>query len=208
MRQLLILMATSSFLLYACGSQQDSGDASKQEPPQIDTAAMLSTGTQIAMATFGVLSAELSAAMARGGVAEAAPYCQLNALSIADSLSQLHGASIRRVTDKTRNPLDSLNATERPVFESYAQAHQKGEKLKPQLVQSGGGAYVFAPIITQEFCLSCHGVPGEDIAAADLEVIESLYPNDRATGYRAGELRGMWSLYFDEASLLFKDAEE
>src|SRR5690606_15423874 len=89
MRQLLILMATSSFLLYACGSQQDSGDASKQEPPQIDTAAMLSTGTQIAMATFGVLSAELSAAMARGGVAEAAPYCQLNALPIADSLSQV-----------------------------------------------------------------------------------------------------------------------
>jgi hypothetical protein len=45
----------------------------------------------------------------------------------------------------------------------------------------------------QEFCLACHG-PADSISAAVKQVIAARYPEDRATDYRLGELRGAISV--------------
>jgi hypothetical protein len=45
----------------------------------------------------------------------------------------------------------------------------------------------------QEFCLACHG-PADSIAPAVKQVITARYPNDQATGYAIGELRGAISV--------------
>ena len=44
----------------------------------------------------------------------------------------------------------------------------------------------------QPLCLKCHGQPEREIAPSTMEVLRRLYPEDRATGFRLGELRGMW----------------
>jgi hypothetical protein len=42
-------------------------------------------------------------------------------------------------------------------------------------------------------CLSCHG-PREAIVPAVVSSLEARYPDDRATGYAAGDLRGaLWA---------------
>ncbi len=45
------------------------------------------------------------------------------------------------------------------------------------------------PIGTQPMCLTCHG-PRESIDTAIVDVLESAYPDGRAVGFAAGDLRG------------------
>jgi len=44
-------------------------------------------------------------------------------------------------------------------------------------------------IVTQQLCVNCHGKP-EDIPTPLLEKIRAEYPEDQATGYSVGKLRG------------------
>jgi hypothetical protein len=41
-----------------------------------------------------------------------------------------------------------------------------------------------------DLCLQCHGT-ADTIAPEVRQAIETLYPNDLATGYTVGELRGL-----------------
>ena len=50
-------------------------------------------------------------------------------------------------------------------------------------------ARVLQPIVIAEPCLACHGA-AETIAPAVTEVLAARYPNDRATGYALGDMRG------------------
>jgi hypothetical protein len=42
---------------------------------------------------------------------------------------------------------------------------------------------------TQPLCLNCHGSP-EQLTPAVLEKLKALYPDDKAVGYRPGDIRG------------------
>lgn len=51
--------------------------------------------------------------------------------------------------------------------------------------------HYFQRIVTREMCLQCHG----DLQTVDLELwkqIRIAYPYDKATGYKVGDLRGMF----------------
>jgi hypothetical protein len=45
--------------------------------------------------------------------------------------------------------------------------------------------------------LNCHGVIGKNIDSTVYKTIKDFYPNDAATGYKLGDLRGMWSIKFN-----------
>jgi hypothetical protein len=45
-------------------------------------------------------------------------------------------------------------------------------------------------------CLACHGDPQKDIQPAVLQTISKLYPDDKAIGYKEGDLRGAWHIIF------------
>ena len=45
-------------------------------------------------------------------------------------------------------------------------------------------------------CLQCHGTPNQDIAPETLAAIQKLYPDDKATGFKLGDLRGLWRVTF------------
>lgn len=190
-------------MMEACRTAE-TGEKTAEKAPVVDTVALISTGKNISMTTFSHLSKELQAALKEGGVRQAVPYCQLNAFPIADSLSEVHGVQIKRVTDRPRNPADSLNELEKDIFQAYMSEKLAGNELSPKVAAVDGGMHYYAPIILQEFCLKCHGGAGTDILPEDLALIQELYPEDRATGYRPGELRGMWSIYFPPSSLPMK----
>ena len=44
------------------------------------------------------------------------------------------------------------------------------------------------PVMMKPMCLACHGA---EVAPEVQAAIAERYPDDRATGYRAGELRGV-----------------
>ena len=54
-----------------------------------------------------------------------------------------------------------------------------------------------APILlAAPVCLQCHGSPEKDIAPATMAAIKKLYPEDKATGFQLGDLRGLWRVTF------------
>ncbi len=51
----------------------------------------------------------------------------------------------------------------------------------------------YRPLKVGKVCLTCHG-PVETLDPELRKTLKELYPEDRATGYRAGDLRGVVSV--------------
>jgi hypothetical protein len=49
------------------------------------------------------------------------------------------------------------------------------------------------PLIVQPVCIACHG-PRENIPAEVKLILEQKYPEDRATGFLVGDVRGAISV--------------
>ncbi len=66
--------------------------------------------------------------------------------------------------------------------------------MEQPVIGSAGGVPVFRYVEarpTMELCLACHGSElGEPVKA----VLAKHYPDDRATGFRVGDLRGAFTL--------------
>jgi hypothetical protein len=60
-----------------------------------------------------------------------------------------------------------------------------------------GMVHYFKPILLQPLCLNCHGNEELDISPAVLAMLKKEYPEDKATGFAAGDLRGMWHITFN-----------
>ena len=163
-------------------------------------------GDQITDAAQSVLLRELTAAMKAGGPPNAVAYCNSRAQLIMDSVSEAEGVWVRRTTDRTRNLRDEqMNEREIEAFSRLRSALQEGGKPITMVDDEGMTIEYYRPILIKEPCLACHGTPGETIADETMEVIKDAYPNDQATGYKVGDLRGMWHLTFKRVDRGFSD---
>lgn len=139
------------------------------------------------------LQGELQGAMKAGGPVNAIDVCKLKAPAIAQSLSAKHGWEIARTSLKTRNPANAPDAWESKVLNDFAARQAKGEDVKPmahfEAVETDGAkTFRFMKAIpTGEVCLKCHGA---DIAADVKAKLQEAYPDDKATGYKLGDVRG------------------
>jgi len=142
------------------------------------------------------LASKLFAERAEGGPTPAVRVCSEVAPAIAAAASR-EGRTVRRVSLRARNPGDEPDSWERPRLEALARSQSEG-RLPDELhevVESADGVRLryLKPILVAEPCLACHGDP----ARLDPEVVAILaerYPEDRATGYAVGDLRGAFSV--------------
>jgi hypothetical protein len=141
----------------------------------------------------------LEGALAQGNAASALRVCA----AVAQNIARKHeheGWRVRRVSEKVRNPADSPDADELAVLQRWAQAHAEGRLRASDehegVVGEGARRYYhyMRPIaITGPLCLQCHGAP-DTLAPGVQEALQALYPNDHATGYAVGDLRGAISV--------------
>jgi hypothetical protein len=77
-----------------------------------------------------------------------------------------------------------------------AMAESEGKRaadVQPVTVDLGDRVGVMRPIGTLEMCTSCHG-PADEVKARLGDALATAYPEDRATGFGVGDLRGwMWA---------------
>ncbi len=136
---------------------------------------------------------ELKSALLTGleqGPAEAIKVCREQAPQIADSLSQ-QGIRLGRSSHRLRNPGNTAPEWLVPAIQGYL---ADDENREPYVVALADDHWGYAePIATQPLCLTCHG---EALAPSIAEQIEALYPEDRAVGFKAGEMRGVFWLEF------------
>jgi hypothetical protein len=152
---------------------------------------------KVVMEFMTSLKGELKAAMKAGGPVNAINVCHEKAPAIAAELSQKHGWKIARTSLKTRNPANSPDIWETKVLNDFEARKAKGEDVKPmaffEAVDADGkqNFRFMKAIPTGEVCLKCHGT---DIAPAVKAKLQELYPNDMATGFKLGDIRGAFTI--------------
>lgn len=155
-------------------------------------------GPKIIAEAFSNLSGALGEAIAKKGPSGALSVCSEEAPKIAQEVASTHGVTLRRATLKPRNPKNAADEVEKAALESFGSALAKNEAPKPQVITNADGSTSFlAPIVLgNPLCLQCHGTPNQDIASETLAAIQTLYPDDKATGFTLGDLRGLWRITF------------
>jgi hypothetical protein len=145
------------------------------------------------------LLAVLTDEIGKGGPEGAILVCRDKAPQLAKAASEETGWSIRRVSLRNRNPRAVPDAWERAALEDFDRRAASGEPPitleKAEVVTDGGKQYYryMRALPTQPLCLNCHGAP-EQLAPAAVEKLKALYPDDKAVGYRPGEIRGAMTI--------------
>ena len=136
---------------------------------------------------------ELSAAMTIGGPENAVKVCHIYAPKTTDTVSEKFQMQVGRTSLKTRNPNNNPDEWERKVLEQFEQRLKDGgdpSKLEYS-EETGDGFRYMKAIPTKGLCLTCHG---ENIQEPLKETLSELYPQDNATGFKEGDLRGAFTI--------------
>ena len=158
--------------------------------------AMLDEARKVAMSLPPKLLATLQEEIQKSGPEGAIPVCKDNAPKMAGKISQETGWKIKRVSLKARNEARATpDAWEKAALEDFDKRAAAGEP--PAQLEKGekvGNEFRYVKALpVQPLCLSCHG-NADQISHAVKDVLGKHYPNDRATGYSAGQIRGAISV--------------
>jgi len=143
------------------------------------------------------LMGTLAKTMSESGPGEAIRVCSEVAQEVAAEHST-GGVTVRRVSRKVRNPADRPDTYEAAQLERLAALHEEGA-LPAEVIEVVEGEQgrktlrYLRPITLKPLCLQCHGAPAE-LAPEVRSVLSERYPEDEATGYQAGDLRGVVSV--------------
>ena len=168
-------------LFAGCG---DGGDSKLAESPPVETTAASSREIAVQAQTdlLDQLLNRLMAGMTQGGPAAAIPICKEEAPRIARLVGEKHGVSIGRTSFRLRNPANAPPEWAVPLIEQRV-----AEPTFLDLQDGRMGA--FLPIRLKPQCTFCHG-PKEELIPEVKEALAEQYPDDQATGFREGDLRG------------------
>ncbi|MGB5466345.1 MAG: DUF3365 domain-containing protein [Sedimenticolaceae bacterium] len=156
---------------------------------------------QITGAFFEELKGELGKGLKAGGPVAAIGICNTRAPALAMEHSQRSGWNVARTSLKLRNPDNAPDAWETKVLQQFEEQRARGEGpdalVYTEVVEEGDGKYfrfmkgIVMPPLEKMPCLMCHG---EEIDPSTAAAIDQLYPQDQARGYKAGQVRGAFTL--------------
>ena len=156
---------------------------------------------QITATFFEELKGELGKGLKAGGPVAAIGICNTRAPALAMEHSQSSGWNVARTSLKLRNPNNAPDAWETRVLQQFEEQRARGEGpdalVYTEIVEEGDGQYfrfmkgIVMPPLEKMPCLMCHG---EDLDPSTAAAIDQLYPEDKARGYKAGQVRGAFTL--------------
>ncbi len=161
-------------------------------PPQL-----VAEAAAITQRFVGTLLPTLQLAIASGGPVHAIEVCAVQAPQIAAQLSADSGRNVRRVSLKARNSSaatpDGWETMALTMFDERQRGGQAGADINVAEIVGREFRYMQAQPAAP-LCLTCHG---NDIATDVRSALEQRYPNDMATGYFNGQIRGAITLRKD-----------
>lgn len=182
-------------ILGAASGSAGAGDTGALEPYAVKA-------REAVKAMGGALQSKLKEAIAAGGPVSAVAVCNTLAPQITAEKSAAAGMSIKRTALRVRNPANAPDELEKRILEDFAAQFAAGKDPATvehiEEVEAGGRTQVryFKAIPTaKEPCLACHG---SAVSGELMDVIGKLYPQDAATGFSAGDLRGAFSVTMEK----------
>ena len=183
-------------VLAACSREPASAPPSPSpSPPAAAAPAVAPTPSPVERAKVAVagykreLLAALTAAK-RDGLPAAIEACATAAPALAKAAS-VDGLTVGRATNKPRNPANAAVGWQAEALASFEAKVAAGAALDGASWTAAGpdGATRYAePLVIGPPCVTCHGAElSPEVKAA----LAARYPDDRATGYAQGDLRGV-----------------
>ncbi len=192
---LLPALAAALLVPVGCGDPPDAPPLAPDPLSPEEAARATAVGAPAAGALAEGLLGRLTQAMDEEGVAGAVTFCAEAAIPLTHEIQDVQegGVVLKRATLRWRNPDNAPDEWEERVLR-YLEAL---EGFDPELVPSeltargpGESLRYYRVLRAAPMCLSCHG----DEGTLDPEVqahLQERYPDDRAVGYGAGDLRGV-----------------
>lgn len=188
------LYAAMLALAAGCAKLPVERDAPLRASPDAD----LERARAAALTFNNRLRGQLQAAMATGGPVTAVEVCHGEAPQIAAAVMQEHGVRLGRVAlpGRNRNAAQAAGDWQLATLQAFARAVERGAAAGEQLavmrdgLPAGVALRMMRGIATEPLCLACHGA---HIAPEVRAAIDRHYPDDHATGFEVGDLRGaLW----------------
>lgn len=144
-------------------------------------------GQNSAKMLLQTLGGEMKKHIKSGDINKTIHFCSSNALLLTSQVDKKLGdnISIKRISTKYRNPANKPTRVEAKILFMLENSNS------PILTKVSDDKYKFyQPLrITKPVCLKCHGT-GKDMPEIARKTIHEIYPQDRATNYKFGDLRG------------------
>lgn len=162
-----------------------------------EQAVFIEQGKNAIQAFSETLKGALLSAMKSGGPTEAITVCNEIAPIIASELSVQYGVEIGRTSLKARNPNNKPDAWEKEVLNQFEINKNQGDTIDSLIISESitqgvhQEMHLMKAIPTGKLCLTCHG---ENIDPAIQNQLHELYPNDEATGFKLGDIRGAFTI--------------
>ena len=137
--------------------------------------------------------------MQQGGPLQAINVCSDTAADMTNLFSEQKLVTVKRSSLKNRNENNTPDSYEEKAILHFSDlANNKKLSKNVSLIEKvkidKKEAIIFTkPIFIDAPCLNCHGAK-EQISTEVAEFIKNKYPNDKATGYKIGDLRGVISV--------------
>jgi len=177
-------------LLAGCGETRDNVSEVSNE----EAARVAEVGQAVSGELLRTLVGRLTAAMEEGGPAHAVEFCSTEAIPLTRMVEsqQEGGLEIKRTSFRYRNPDNAPDEAETQALRYFEDALQAGGQVPGRYVQqvSAEEYRYYQPLFVGEVCLQCHGDKAT-MSPAVLEKLQASYPMDLATGYKAGDFRGL-----------------
>lgn len=111
----------------------------------------------------------------------------------AKQISESNGWIVKQMAEKYRNPAHKLDAGGEEAYRIMDQDPDVMGLWTETEMDGKPGVRYFRRIVVEEACLACHGEK-----ESRPEFIKEKYPEDKAYGFKAGDLRGIYSVFIPE----------
>jgi hypothetical protein len=183
--------AGTALLVVVALAGAGAGRASESADPRVDSAVAEArvAANELAAQLKKLLQEELAAGGFDGAIAVCAEVAQRRTAEYREAFKN----DIRRVSLRRRNPENEPDDYERGVLESFdrlpVDARPKAEHWEVVTEDGQESLRYLKPLVTGALCLTCHG-DRATMAPAVTEALGEHYPDDRATGFAVGDVRG------------------
>jgi hypothetical protein len=173
------------------GEDPRDGDWTRVDPEKLSESQKAKFDrAKAAQGEFGkTLVKTLTTAIGEGGFGNAVEVCKTDAPAIAEKVSTSQDLEIGRTSFKLRNPKNTPPEWAEPYVE---------DRVAETIVLDGPDQTLgyMAPIKMGELCVNCHGAK-DKLAPEVTQTLAAQYPQDEATGFQEGDLRGWFWVRVD-----------
>lgn len=193
---MVVVFAALFLMVFSCGQQKEDARNIQKLPDEtavgtiVDEILIHFAAEKVINDMTASLQVSLRETIRDNSIDFAIDVCAHLAPEIAATHSK-EGWTIKRVSDKNRNPNNAADSAELEILAQFASASPPDSIGRWARFENGLIYEYYKPIKIGPLCLNCHGLP-ENLAPGVKERLQNLYPDDRAVGYAAGDLRGMY----------------